>query len=96
MNRTISHSDIVSQLEDLIVSDMDGEKVMLSIYKGKYYNLGETGGAIWDLMKEPVSMQDLIDLLVKEYDVREQECSEQVLRFVDRLAAEGLVKVESV
>ncbi|GGP14013.1 lasso peptide biosynthesis PqqD family chaperone [Oceanobacillus neutriphilus] len=96
MNKTISNNDIVSQLEGLIVSDMDGEKVMLSIENGKYYNLGETGGEIWDCMKEPISIQDLIQSLVKEYDVREYECSEQVLRFIDRLAEEGLVKVEFV
>ena len=28
---------------------MDGEKVMLSINNGKYYNLGEIGGDIWEL-----------------------------------------------
>ena len=31
-----------------IVSDMGGEKVMLSIENGKYYNLGEMGGEIWE------------------------------------------------
>ena len=29
------------QKEGNVVSDMDGEKVMLSIHNGKYYNLGE-------------------------------------------------------
>lgn len=96
MNKTISSSDIVSQLEGLIVSDMDGEKVMLSIENGKYYNLGETGGVIWDCMKKPISIQDLIQSLVKEFDVGEHECREQVLRFIDHLVKEGLVKVEFV
>lgn len=94
MNKTISSSDIVSQLEGLIVSDMDGEKVMLSIENGKYYNLGETGGEIWECMKNPISIQNLIQSLVKEYDVKEHECSEQVLKFIDCLAEEGLVKIE--
>lgn len=34
----------IVQSEENIVSDMDGEKVMLNVRKGKYYNLGETGG----------------------------------------------------
>jgi len=33
-------------VEGNIVSNMDGEKVMLSIKNGKYYNLGEIGGFI--------------------------------------------------
>ena len=40
----------IVQSEENIVSDMDGEKVMLNVRKGKYYNLGETG-EIWDLIK---------------------------------------------
>lgn len=34
----------IVQSEGNIVSDMDGEKVMLSIKNGKYYNLGKIGG----------------------------------------------------
>lgn len=65
MNKTISFTDIVSQAEGNIVSDMDGEKVMLSVQNGKYYNLGETGGEIWEYMKEPTSIKNLIHLLVE-------------------------------
>ncbi|WP_332326988.1 PqqD family peptide modification chaperone [Metabacillus litoralis] len=50
----ISH--IAQQREGNIESDMDGEKVMLNLENGKYYNLGGTGGVIWDLMKEPISI----------------------------------------
>ena len=47
-NQNISLNDEVSQREGNIVSDMGGEKVMLSINNGKYYNLGEMGGEIWE------------------------------------------------
>ena len=30
---------------------MGGEKVMLSVKNGKYYNLGEIGGEIWELIR---------------------------------------------
>ena len=36
----MSLKSVVSQVEGQIVSDMGGEKVMLSIPNGKYYNLG--------------------------------------------------------
>lgn len=96
MNKTISIYDIVSQIEGNIVSDMDGEKVMLSIENGKYYNLGETGGEIWEYISEPISIYDLIHLLLKQYDVKEEECINQVISFIDTLVDQGLVKVESI
>lgn len=95
MNKTISINDIVSQIEGNIVSDMDGEKVMLSIQNGKYYNLGEIGGEIWECMKEPISIHELMHSLVAQYDVDERKCRDQTFEFIASLLEEGLVKLES-
>lgn len=96
MNKQISMNDMISQVDGNIVSDMDGEKVMLSIENGKYYNLGEVGGRIWECITEPISIYNLIHSLLNQYDVEEEKCSDQVTRFIDRLVEQGLVKVESV
>ena len=45
----LSIHQCVGQVKGNIVSDMDGEKVMLSVDNGKYYNFGEIGGRIWEL-----------------------------------------------
>ncbi|MEX6700345.1 lasso peptide biosynthesis PqqD family chaperone [Peribacillus frigoritolerans] len=84
----------IVQREGNIVSDMDGEKVMLSVQKGKYYNLGKLGGEIWDLMKEPVTIQELVTTLQSQYDVEQTECKEQVTDFINQLLEQGLVKIE--
>ncbi|MGE7636529.1 lasso peptide biosynthesis PqqD family chaperone [Peribacillus frigoritolerans] len=84
----------IVQSEGNIVSDMDGEKVMLSVQKGKYYNLGKLGGEIWDLMKEPVTIQELVTTLQSQYDVAQTECEKQVTDFINQLLEQGLVKIE--
>lgn len=84
----------IVQREGNIVSDMDGEKVMLSVQKGKYYNLGKLGGEIWDLMKEPVTIQELVTTLQSQYDVEQTECEKQVTDFINQLLEQGLVKIE--
>jgi len=84
----------IVQREGNIVSDMDGEKVMLSVQKGKYYNLGKLGGEIWDLMKEPVTIQELVTTLQSQYDVAQAECEEQVTDFINQMLEQGLVKIE--
>ncbi len=76
-----------------VVSDMDGEKVMLNITKGKYYNLGELGGAIWGLMNTPIEVNEIITSLLSEYEVEKVECEQQVLSFVHSLHEEGLIQV---
>lgn len=92
--QNISSTHIVTQGEGNIVSDMDGEKVMLSIENGKYYNLGEMGGAIWDLIKSPTSINQLVNSLLAQYEVEQRECEEQVMIFLKMLNDEGLIKVE--
>ncbi|HWJ76737.1 MAG TPA: lasso peptide biosynthesis PqqD family chaperone [Niallia sp.] len=86
---------IVSQGEGNIVSDMGGEKVMLSIGNGKYYNLGEIGGVIWDLAKKPITIDQVVTKLVSQYEVEKNECEQQVMKFVKQLIDEGLLIIES-
>ncbi|MFD2328450.1 lasso peptide biosynthesis PqqD family chaperone [Cohnella sp. GCM10020058] len=88
-----STEQMVSQRAGCIVSDMDGEKVMLSIERGKYYNLGEIGGRIWDLISVPVSIGKLVNLLTQEYAIGAEECEKQVMHFLSQLTAEELITV---
>ena len=72
----------VSQSEGNIVSNMDGEKVMMNIEKGKYYNLGELGGIIWEIISSPVKIENIIEKLRTEYEVEKTTCEQQVLSFI--------------
>src|SRR3954463_1223143 len=91
----ISMNQTVSQGLSNIISDMDGEKVMLSIENGKYYNLGEIGGEIWDLMQEPNVINRLVKDLQLIYDVDQLNCEEQVISFLSKLKNEGLLHIHS-
>lgn len=90
-HQTLSLDQPVVQKPGSIVSDMDGEKVMLNINNGKYYNLGTIGGRIWGMMDYPMMVQHIITELVMEYDVERIECEQQVVSFLDHLYAEGLI-----
>ncbi len=93
-NQTLSLQDVVVQGKGNIVSDMGGEKVMLSVHNGKYYNLGEIGGKIWDSIEEPIAVTQLVATLVADYDVDQTECEQQVISFLTHLMDEKLIGVE--
>ncbi|GED15988.1 metallophosphoesterase [Aneurinibacillus migulanus] len=90
----ITKNQFFRQVPGNIASDMDGEKVMLNIQQGKYYNLGELGGEIWELMKTPISMEKLVTTLLSQYDVEPNECEEQVTTFLNQLLEEDLILIE--
>ncbi|WP_079505291.1 lasso peptide biosynthesis PqqD family chaperone [Mesobacillus jeotgali] len=90
--KLILNQTIVQQPGNL-VSDMDGEKVMLNIQNGKYYNLGEVGGFIWELIAQPTGINSLILSIIENYEVNPSECEKEVISFCTELYLEGLIEV---
>ncbi|WP_078545775.1 lasso peptide biosynthesis PqqD family chaperone [Litchfieldia alkalitelluris] len=93
-NETIKVIDTVIQGNGNIVSDMGEEKVMLSVSKGKYYNLGEIGGYIWDLIAKPLEVNKIIEELTSLYEVESDVCEEQVISFLEHLLREELIVIK--
>jgi hypothetical protein len=93
-NKNIKLDDSIVQIKGHFVSDMDGEKVMLSIKSGKYYNLGRIGGEIWELIEKEVTIKNLITTLQSNYNVDQSECEEQVISFLELLLEEGLIEAK--
>lgn len=93
-NKLINPTQLVSQVPGNIASDMDGEKVILSIENGKYYNLGEVGGEIWSRISVPIRLDTLITNLMEEFNVGRDVCEVDVQYFLEMLLNEGLVKVD--
>ena len=92
-NTYLSIQQSVRQVKGNIISDMDGEKVMLSIENGKYYNFGEIGGQIWDIMTETITIDQLVRKLIVIYDVEQAQCKQQVLSFMEQLLKEDLIEL---
>ncbi|MDC7778928.1 lasso peptide biosynthesis PqqD family chaperone [Priestia megaterium] len=84
---------IVAQSEGNIVSDMGNEKVMLNIENGKYYNLGEIGGDIWESISKPTQVNELVNHIVKKYDVQTDKCEGEVISFLENMYQENLIEL---
>ncbi|WP_036711163.1 lasso peptide biosynthesis PqqD family chaperone [Paenibacillus pinihumi] len=89
----IQLEDLIQQEQGNLVSDMDGEKVMMSISSGKYFNLGSMGGVIWESIAPGQTVKQLIDDLTDRYEVGREECQTQVLGFLQQLKQEGLISL---
>ena len=88
----ITQNTIIAQTKELVSSDLDGETVLLSIETGKYYNMDPIGSRIWELIKDPMSVSQLIEILLDEFNVDREQCEKEVLVFLDRLAGDHLIQ----
>jgi hypothetical protein len=91
--KIISTESVVSPIEDIVVSDIDDEKVMMSVENGQYYNLDSVGSRVWELIVKPVKVSELIDALLLKYDVDRETCERDVLAFLEELHKDGILQV---
>lgn len=93
-NKESLSSSLICQGTGNIVSNMENEKVLLSVKNSKYYNLGEVGGAIWDLIEKPLALNSIVSTLMSEYEIDYTQCEEQVIAFLEILSTEGLIELK--
>lgn len=87
----MTDTTILSRREGLMTADMNGSAVMMDIMTGKYYNLGQIGGRIWEILEEPMTVAALVKKLTDEYDVSAEQCRSDILPFLDTLLERGLL-----
>ena len=87
----MTDATVLTRREGLMTADMNGSAVMMDIMTGKYYNLGEVGGRIWELLEEPMTVSALVKKLTAEYDVTAERCRADIAPFLEKLLAQGLL-----
>ncbi|SEN39268.1 PqqD family protein [Lihuaxuella thermophila] len=77
--------------DETILTEIDGEAVLLNIDKNAYYGLDEIGLLIWKLLEEGKSYHEVKGEILSRYDVEEQVVTEDLNRFLSDLKEKGLV-----
>ncbi len=90
MNK-ITQETTIQRNKEILTSDLDGEKVMMSIKRGEYYGLGKTGTFIWDNIDEPIKISDLVEMITEKYNVNKNQCFEEISSFINDLIEKELI-----
>lgn len=89
----ISISSVVCHREDIDTTDLDGDKVMMDLEKGQYFALNSVASMIWDKIEKPMSVEQIVEMLLKEYEVEKEECEKSVVEFLEGLNKASLIYV---
>ena len=94
MINTISLDSVIVAAQEQISTDLDGESVILELRSGEYFGLNELGSRVWELVCEPVSVMQLRNSILDEYDVNDpKQCERDLYEFLAELVSDGLVEV---
>ena len=92
-HKDISLSSTVLCTRDNLSCDLQDEAVLLNLQSGKYFGLNPLGARIWRLIQQPITVSDVLQELLKEYDVDAIRCEADLLSFLEAMQAHSLVKV---
>ncbi|MCD6080429.1 MAG: PqqD family protein [Candidatus Omnitrophica bacterium] len=79
--RVIDNETVIIPLDE---QTSDSEKINF---------LNETGTRIWELIDGKNSIKDIVVMIVKEYEIDEEEGKKEVINFIKKLERKNLVKL---
>ena len=79
--------------KNVIYTELDDEAIILDHERGIYFALNEVGmTVIEELTKGSRTVQRLLDLVLKEYDVEEDMAMEDLKLLLEHLLSEKLIR----
>ncbi len=88
--------DITSTLKlerEINVTELSGEKVMVDFETGKYYLIKGVGNDIWEMIREQMTVGQMIEKILNQYEVEREVCTKTVFDFLNSLTNTGLISV---
>lgn len=86
---------IVVAVKEQVASDLGGDAVILNLKTGIYHGLDTVGARIWDLLQKPITVNDILDTLLQEYDVEPDRCERELVALLQKLAGAELIEVSN-
>jgi hypothetical protein len=89
----ISFTDRIRVKDEILISGLQGESVILNLNSERYFGLDEVGTRFLTLLSEADSIQAAYDSLLEEYDVEPEVLRRDLTALLDELVEQGLVEI---
>jgi aminoglycoside N3'-acetyltransferase len=92
LKHPLAPSTIIVAVRDQVSTPMNQETVLLHLKTGKYYSLNRAGTFVWDLLKTPTSVSQVVELMLTKFNVERSRCEEDVQKILQSLLDAGFVE----
>ncbi len=76
-----------------VYSELEGEAVILHLGSGTYYGLNAAGAHIWDMLRQPRKVAEILAEMMDRFEVDSDRCERDLIGLLQRLSDEGLIEV---
>lgn len=93
VNTELSNRTVVVATRDEVSCKLGEEAAILGLKNSVYYGLNAVGARIWELLREPKSLEEVQSAILNEYDVSLEQAERDLRQFLRGMMAEGLIKL---
>ena len=90
---SISFSDRVKIPDDVLISKLQEESVILNLDSERYYGLDDVGTRFLSVLTTSESIEAAYQRLVSEYDVDRQLLRQDLLELIENLVDKGIISI---
>lgn len=95
MNATaIQINSIIHRTKEIEFTKLDDELLSIDEQAGYCYSMNGSGEKIWEMISNPISVNNICQKLSGEFNVSLEICSKDVLNFLQKLHEADLVEVK--
>lgn len=77
--------------EDIVISEINNESVILNLNTGIYFQTNELGSFIVSLLNEFHSLRTIEEKIAQSFDVTRDKCRNDILKFIENLNEKKLL-----
>ncbi|MEM9275137.1 MAG: PqqD family protein [Cyanobacteria bacterium P01_F01_bin.143] len=89
----IEENSIIIAAQHPRSSEVESEMVIIDLKIQEFYGLNPVAATVWKLIQEPYPVAELLKEIIKTYDVAATQCREDLMSFLNELAANNLIEV---
>ena len=92
---TVSFEDRVKLPDDVLISSLQEESVILNLDTERYFGLDDVGTRMLSVLTTSASIEEAYNLLKEEYEVDDDVLKQDLLALVDQLVEQGLIQISN-
>ncbi len=81
-NTALTSGTTVAIHPDILATPMGEDLVMLNVETGTYFGLENVAKRIWQLIESPTTIGTVVETICNEFEVDEETCEKDVIRFI--------------
>jgi hypothetical protein len=91
---SISFSDRVHVPDEVLISNLQDEAVILNLNSERYFGLDDVGTRMLSVLSKSSSIEAAYESLAAEYDVDREVLRQDLTALIENLLKQGLVTIE--